>query len=1167
MVIWNHTPIITISWICDSLILFDKAIFKIMCCPSSVKCSCRKPRQLDITLEIELKFITVFGNNLCVILSISKDANVKTLFSLATTEFICGAYVHKRHEGYFLFTVSISGSSKIYSLSTPGFLSAHLLQNVCITNSAMLYCTRFVDCLCRHAHSPICVGGTSSRIFVWSFVGKSLGTTSILSHFGIQKGIIFAVDLCKPSFTSTCLLASAAEDRSIVIWSSQFDELCGSPQSRFTEWNILHRLDVCAINLKMPLFESRVWCVQMNDWGIIAAGEDCSLVCCPWPSSGHSLEPIILRSVHRGRSIWGLDTRVSKATTKMQIITGGNDGALVLNQIEIPQPEEKVGVFQDGLVGCVKPLTNVPAVKRPSSLAKHSFPSDTYFNQFPDKKQSLLLDNESVMISPVLRDVFIGPEGRIFTIFESGGIAILRPDNGKAAELTPMQSYLSPTLSKRVAKGAEFVDKDGVCLKQDRLFPGYCVSGVHRGSRRFALGGRWGCLGIYEIIDDETLLCHDLVNLPPFQRITLIHWISESEIVVGIFPNVTVYIGLNNVASSNGLFHRALYLERNFTHSQRDELAWTTCAASWTSQEPIPLRCIIIGTRVGGISLYNLPSDSNSTVIQPTWSLEHCHGREGVTSITILHQAIVLTAGRQHGRVRRWRILITEGGSKIGLQLLDQVLKPSHLSWIESFASLPSGEVLALGFLSTRFLAVEFLPLENDCPISDGGAIHLAVDCSGGHRAWDFAYVPQDDSLVFTAIRKEGLLYTHQRAQRARTTHGFMRTCLIPPLHGRDINTSLLLSRLGCDGQSGCLSISCYTGSEEFRLGSFTLDVQLSEVAEDCTVSSLNFAPRFHSGHISNIRCIAQCHQTAKHRPLTRYLVSGGGRGMLVAWRLDEADQPGLVGWVCLDTSLRGTGPLISCPLERKRSATFSVCDLRIMALLAFQQREGDNISVLAACSDGSIRLVKISLPCESTGWLPRFYQLADFRSGHRRSCILSLCCITQPTESRVSIAYSNTSGVVEAFKIDLDDGSLHKQLFSLHLEVENPTTKAVASCAANSIAMLADHIAIAGDDGSLRLANLRGVWITKAVRHFAAVVKVTSLSKQNCLLTLGADHRLLLWQVMEGAKLSVLSETMLTGLGDPQNISLLPTDEAEKAYLAMVCGSGLQLCYFKFDQ
>lgn len=167
-----------------------------------------------------------------------------------------------------------------------------------------------------------------------------------------------------------------------------------------------------------------------------------------------------------------------------------------------------------------------------------------------------------------------------------------------------------------------------------------------------------------------------------------------------------------------------------------------------------------------------------------------------------------------------------------------------------------------------------------------------------------------------------------------------------------------------------------------------------------------------------------------------------------------------------------------------------------------------------------------------------------------------------------MSIAYSNTSGIIEAFEVDLDDGILHRRLFSLHLEVENPTTKAVASCAANSIAMLIDHIAVAGDDGSLRLANLRGVWITKAIQHFAAVVKVASLVKQNCLLTLGADHRLLLWKVgAGGGELSVLSETTLTGLGDPQNMSLLPNDATEKAYLVMVCGSGLQLCYFKFDK
>lgn len=205
----------------------------------------------------------------------------------------------------------------------------------------MLYCTRFFDCLCRHAHSLVCVGGTSSRIFVWSYGGKSSGTTAVLSNFGVQKvwlnlliffkGIIFAVDLFKPSFTSACLLASAAEDRSVVLWSSQFNEMCESPHLRFRHWNVLRCLDAYALNTRVPLFESRVWCVQMNDWGMVSAGEvritnsiqqikDCSLVCCPWRDSDCNLEPIVLKSVHRGRSIWGLDTRVSKATTKFQIV-------------------------------------------------------------------------------------------------------------------------------------------------------------------------------------------------------------------------------------------------------------------------------------------------------------------------------------------------------------------------------------------------------------------------------------------------------------------------------------------------------------------------------------------------------------------------------------------------------------------------------------------------------------------------------------------------------------------------------------------------------------------------------------------------------------------------------------------------------------------------------
>uniref|UniRef100_A0A0R3WNI1 Mediator of RNA polymerase II transcription subunit 16 n=1 Tax=Hydatigena taeniaeformis TaxID=6205 RepID=A0A0R3WNI1_HYDTA len=157
---------------------------------------------------------------------------------------------------------------------------------------------------------------------------------------------------------------------------------------------------------------------------------------------------------------------------------------------------------------------------------------------------------------------------------------------------------------------------------------------------------------------------------------------------------------LDDVTSSTGVFREALYLERKPTSSQCKELAWTTCAVSWRRQEPTSSHCIVIGTRAGGIAVYDLPSNSNQTVIQPAWSLERCHGREGVTAVTVLHQTIVLTAGRQHGRVRRWKFVVAEDGSTIELQLLDQILKPSNLSWIGSFASLPSGEVMVLGFTS-----------------------------------------------------------------------------------------------------------------------------------------------------------------------------------------------------------------------------------------------------------------------------------------------------------------------------------------------------------------------------------------------------------------------------------------------------------------------------------
>ena len=185
------------------------------------------------------------------------------------------------------------------------------------------------------------------------------------------------------------------------------------------------------------------------------------------------------------------------------------------------------------------------------------------------------------------------------------------------------------------------------------------------------------------------------------------------------------------------------------------------------------------------------------------------------------------------------------------------------------------------------------------------------------------------------------------------------------------------------------------------------------------------------------------------------------------------------------------------------------------------------------------------------------------------------MCLLPSPTGNNLSIAYSNTSGSVEALVVDIQCEIHSKRLFSLQVEVENPVTKVMSPCAANCLTVLANRLVVAADDGSVRLASLHGVWTTKAKRHFAAVVKVASLVEHTCLLSLGADHRLLLWRLSgeggggegESSELSLVSEIMLTGLGDPQNVSLIPVDGRKSDYLAMVCGSGLQLYRLTLDQ
>ncbi len=77
-------------------------------------------------------------------------------------------------------------------------------------------------------------------------------------------------------------------------------------------------------------------------------------------------------------------------------------------------------------------------------------------------------------------------------------IAKVCQDESNKSELCIIHPRVSSALAKRITQPAEYLDAGGTTLLQSRLFPGYCVVGGDREKRRFALGGRWGCLAVYE---------------------------------------------------------------------------------------------------------------------------------------------------------------------------------------------------------------------------------------------------------------------------------------------------------------------------------------------------------------------------------------------------------------------------------------------------------------------------------------------------------------------------------------------------------------------------------------------------------------------------------------------------------------------------------------------
>lgn len=84
---------------------------------------------------------------------------------------------------------------------------------------------------------------------------------------------MFDVDLHKPHKRDGFLLASAAEDRTVVVWICEKTKSCHEPSGFLSDWTPLYHLKTQQLSTDSLMFGARVWCVKMNSWGIFAAGE------------------------------------------------------------------------------------------------------------------------------------------------------------------------------------------------------------------------------------------------------------------------------------------------------------------------------------------------------------------------------------------------------------------------------------------------------------------------------------------------------------------------------------------------------------------------------------------------------------------------------------------------------------------------------------------------------------------------------------------------------------------------------------------------------------------------------------------------------------------------------------------------------------------------------
>ncbi|KAK4469491.1 hypothetical protein MN116_007038 [Schistosoma mekongi] len=925
--------------------------------------------------------------------------------------------------------------------------SVQLKTSICYAGRVFQYSSSAASLSSSFDKTLVFCGSTFGNIYVYTIPNCNILQSVIAPSLCLcsQKGVIFSIDFCclasnDSSSTRSFRLASCAEDRSIAIWSSSGKS--DGDISDFNHWALMYHLKAGSFFDGSAIFESRIWCVRIGDWGIIATGEDCRVVYYRWNKIA---QPTVMRNIHRGQSVWCCCVWSENTEDRESVLlaTGGNDGAICVRELK----------------GHLDHCSEVKYVVLPCHALPTNNTAELVIESFPSCQQVSVNFKEK----DFARVLFFGSRGRLFYTTNLGLIYTYFDTNDQIVR------QVCPNVHRLFKDKCTILQSEKSSTKSNiftsSFLSGYVTCSTSPNRSYVVIGNISGHLLLIKLLEDYPFMeWLDIINMN--DKIMKIIWIHSSYIITGLPSGDSLIVSLSKVGNT-------ISFGKTFTNLQSSNssknMKWLSAAS-----ELIPICCnstesngeniLLTGTRDGGIYSYVINFLTNSKQVHtPVWFSKSCHKRGGCTSMLVIKSepnCNILSCGRTYGEVKYW--CVQSNGS---LSLLGIVLRSDHLTWIERLYQSNDNKIYALGFQSKFFKAISLnhkciqtanqLDWSFICPIRQDGC--FVVDCSGGNHYWDW-FLPTtlktnklDGSDDYSCGYEFGVTVVDDEAvddkrnssipvfasiNRGKVViqsdlHSCLLSCKVKQcnfepiylnsfLHGQTINTCLLLNK--CDifscqdhykGNSNNKQIElyCLTGGEDTLVSSLKLSLPLTTSAA-CVNEPISSFPQHHRGHISSIRCMdlpyifTDSISSIQETVSKRYMLTAGGRGQICLWQLvsssnESAVMTGFLGSKKIrhdeyyqiddtsddnhnDTVEQSDGDNDTGNSKHFRNAVVS-SDIRVMAMTCIQiprqeNQLNDNVLVISGCSDGYVHFLHIQPSVECRTEYPKFSEIGRIK-------------------------------------------------------------------------------------------------------------------------------------------------------------------------------------------